>query len=122
MRTSSSVVVVLALASSLVPALAAPMYDSSLEITKREEQVARDLAEVFARAVQEDLESGALSWADVKNFGKKAFATGQKIYNVAAPIVKAVAPHVKKLLSREELELYSRLDAQDQELMLRDVL
>ncbi|KAJ3473269.1 hypothetical protein NLI96_g13070 [Meripilus lineatus] len=107
MRASSSVVVVLAFASGLVPALAAPTF-TSLEIAKRgfEEQV----AQVFARAIREDPESGALSWADVKKFGKKVFATGQRNYNVAAPIVEALTSHVKKRLPREELDLYSRLE------------
>ncbi|KAJ3483847.1 hypothetical protein NLI96_g6034 [Meripilus lineatus] len=128
MRTSSSVVV-LALASGLVPALAAPVYDSSLEVSKRNEEVARDIAQVVARAVQQDLESGALSWAAVKGYAhtainkiKQGHRIGKKIYNTVAPVVKKAAPHVQKFFSREELELFSRLDPQDQELMLRDVL
>ncbi|KAJ3483846.1 hypothetical protein NLI96_g6035 [Meripilus lineatus] len=139
MHTSSSVVAVLALAFGLAPALAAPTYDSSLEIARRDEQVARDLAQVFARVVQQDLESGAINWAEAKKNAHQAVGTGYKayklandvhktykhgkqVYNTLAPVVKKAAPHVQKFFSREELELFARLDPQDQELMLRDVL
>lgn len=96
MRTSSFAVVVLALASSLVPALAAPTYDSSLDIAKREEQVTRDLVQVFARVVQQDLESGAMlrpKWATIRKVasgvsqGAAVGLTGYQAYRDSKKVV-----------------------------------
>lgn len=100
MPSTTTLVFALAIASTIAPTLAVPVYGPySSNLARRNEQVARDLAYLIARTD----ESGALNWQQVKDFGKKAWAGVKTAARVAQPIVSALA-------SREEAELFARLE------------
>ncbi len=103
MPSSTSIVLALAFASTIAPTLAAPLYGSySYEIAKREEEFARDLEYILARAE----ESGALNF---KKLGH-TIASGAR---TVAKYAKAAAPYALQaasLLAREDPELFARLE------------
>lgn len=104
MPSSTSIVLALALASTIVPTLAVPVYGSySYDIAKRDEEFARDLEYILARANEE---SGAL------NFKKLGHSIASGVRG-AAKFAKAAAPYALQaasLLAREDQELFARLE------------
>ncbi len=97
MRSSTTFIAALALTSTVSPILAHPIQSTySPDLAKREEQFARELAYILVRAD----ESGALSWQQVKDFGKKAWTKAANLVTTVAPVVGVVVPVVMDMMHK----------------------
>ena len=110
MPSRSSIIITLVLASTIVPTFAEPGYQphwqlEALHHPHRDELIARELAYIIAR----NDESGALSWAEAKDIGKKVWDKAKQVGRAIAPYASTAASFLP-LIVREEPELWVRLE------------
>ena len=109
MPSYTTIILALAIASTAAPSLAAPTYESySYDLARRDEQFARELEYILARAE----ESGAINF---KAIGRKIASGARTAAKKAGPILKAAAPYALQAASmvlREDgaEELFARLE------------